>query len=120
MAELDDESFFNDLAFLADVTEHLDYLNTKLLCANQIVTHMYDHLCAFARRLVMFCSQLEKFDFTHFLSMSILSPVSAITDLREEFTRRFQDFSTHSSEFDFFQSPSLFLHMILMWLCKWN
>ena len=38
--------------------------------------------------------------------MSILSPdstdasVSAITDLREEFTRRFQDFSTHSSILD--------------------
>ena len=38
--------------------------------------------------------------------MSILSPalteayVSAITDLREEFTRRFYDLSTHSSKFD--------------------
>ena len=29
-AVFDDESFLNDLAFLADVTEHLDQLNTKL------------------------------------------------------------------------------------------
>ena len=62
----------NDLAFLADVTAHLDQLNTTLQGANQIVSHMYDHVCAFARKLVMVCSQLEKFDFTHFPSMSIL------------------------------------------------
>ena len=30
MGELDDESFLNDLAFLADETEYLDQLNTKL------------------------------------------------------------------------------------------
>ena len=64
-----------------------------------------------SRKLVMFCSQLEKFAFTHFPSMSILSPasteayVSAITDLCEEFTRRFQDFSTHSSKLDAFAKP---------------
>ena len=91
-AELDDECFLNDLAFLADVTEHLDQLNTKLQGTNQIVSLMYDHVRAFTCKLVMFCSQLEKFDLTHFPSMSTLSPASAeayvstITDLREEFT----------------------------------
>ena len=111
MADLDDESFLNDLAFLADVTDHLDQLNTKLQGANQIVSHMYDHVRAFAGKLIMFCSQLEKLNFTHFPSMSILSPAStgayvpAITDLREEFTRRFQDFSTHSSKFDVLTKP---------------
>ena len=54
MAELDDKSFLNDLAFFADVTEHLDQLNTKLQSANQTVSHMYDHVCAFVQRLVMF------------------------------------------------------------------
>ena len=57
MAELDDESFLNDLAFLADVTEHLDQLSTKLQGANQIVSHMYDHVRAIARKLVRFCCQ---------------------------------------------------------------
>ena len=96
MAMLDDKSFLNYLAFFADVTEHLDQLNPIFQCANQIVSHMYDHVLAFARKLVMFCCRQEKCDFTHFPSMSILSPasteayVSAITDLREEFTRRFQ------------------------------
>ena len=82
-----DESFFNDLAFLGDVIEHLGQLSTKLQGANQTVSHTYDHVRAFARKLVMFCSQLEMLDFTHFPSMSILSPasteayVSASTDL---------------------------------------
>ena len=108
MTELDEKSILNDLAFLADVTEHLDQLNIKLQGANQIFSHMYDQVRVFARKLVMFCSQLETSDFTHFPSMSILSPasteayVSAITDLRDEFTRRFQNFSTHSSKFDVF------------------
>ena len=105
MVELD------DLAFLADVTEHLDQLNTILQGANHTVSHMYDHVRVFDRKLVMFCSQLEKFAFTHFPSMSILSPasteayVSAITDLCEEFTRRFQDLSTHSSKVDVYAKP---------------
>ena len=67
MAELYEESFFNDLTFLADMTEHLDQLNTKLQGASQIVFHMYDYVRAFARKLAMFCSQLERFHFTHFL-----------------------------------------------------
>ena len=116
MAELDDESFFNDLAFLADVNEHLDQLSTKLQGANKIVSHMYDHVHAVARKLEMFCSQSEKFDFTHFPSMSILSLalteayISAITDLQEEFTQCFQDFSTHSSKFDVFAKPFTVFH----------
>ena len=111
MAELDDESFFDDLDFLADVTEHLDQLNTKLQGENLIVSHMYNHVRAFAQKLVMFCSWLEKFYFTHFPSMSVLSPastevyVSAITYLREEFTRHFLDLSTHSSKYDVFAKP---------------
>ena len=48
MAELNDESFLNDRSFLADANEHLGQLNTKLLGANQIVSHMYDHIRAFA------------------------------------------------------------------------
>ena len=48
MAELDNESFLNDLAILVDVTEHIDQLNTKLQGANQIASHMYDHVRAFA------------------------------------------------------------------------
>ena len=53
----------------------------------------------------MFCSQLEELDSIHFLSMSILSQVSkeayasTITDLHEEFTQRFLDFSTQSYKF---------------------
>ena len=66
MAEFDNESVLNDLAFLADVTGHLDQVNTKLHGANQIVSHVYDRVRIFARKLVMFCSQLERFDFLHF------------------------------------------------------
>ena len=111
MAELDDEFFLNVLAFFTDVTGHFDQLSTYLQGANQTVSHVHDHVRALARKLVMFCSQMEKFDFTHFPSMSILSPastepyVSAITDLREEFTRRFHDFSIHSSKFDVLTKP---------------
>ena len=48
--------------------------------------------------------------------MSILSPVlteayiSAIMDLREELTRRFQNFSTHSSKFDVTLKPIFVSH----------
>ena len=72
---------------------------------------MYDHVRAIARKLLMLCSQLEQLDFTHFPSMSIMSPastevyVSAITDFREEFIQLSHDFSTHSSKFDVFSKP---------------
>ena len=48
MVELDDESLLNDFTFLVDVTEHLDQLNTKLQGENQIVSHIFDHVRAFA------------------------------------------------------------------------
>ena len=48
----------SDLAFLADVTVHLDQLHPKLLGANQILSHMYDNVRDFVRKLVMFCSRL--------------------------------------------------------------
>ena len=104
----------------------MDPLNTKIQSIDQMVSHKNDHWRTFARILVMFCSQLEKSDFTHIPSMSILNSasteahVSAINGLREEFTRRFQDLSTHSSKFDVLQSPYLFLLRILILLCKWN
>ena len=119
MAELDDESFLNDLAFLADVTEHMDQLNTKLQSANQTVSHMsHVYVRAFVRKLLMFCSQLEKFDFTHFPFMLILSLYST-----EAYVSGITDFKISSLahlNLVFLQSPYLFLLSIPMLLCKWN
>ena len=121
--ELDDELILNDLAFHADVTEHLDQLNTRLQGAKQIVTHMYDHMLAFARRLVMFCSQLENLTSLTFLLCRSLVQLRQKLTFRPSLTcvKNSHDVSKIPHlHLMFLQSPSLFLLWVLMLLCKWN
>ena len=49
--ELQNESWQIDLAFLVDITTHLNELNTKLQGKNQLVTQLYEHIKAFQLKL---------------------------------------------------------------------
>ena len=47
MHEMEDESWICDLAFLVDITKHLNDLNTKLQRNGQFASEMYGHMKAF-------------------------------------------------------------------------
>ena len=49
--ELDDENWLTDLAFLADLTTHLNELNMHLQDENQVIDTMFQMITAFQMKL---------------------------------------------------------------------
>uniref|UniRef100_A0A8D8QN91 General transcription factor II-I repeat domain-containing protein 2A n=1 Tax=Cacopsylla melanoneura TaxID=428564 RepID=A0A8D8QN91_9HEMI len=56
----------SELAYLADITAHLNGLNTQLQGKNNLVTHLMDLITAFESKLDLWNRQLKNEDFTHF------------------------------------------------------
>ena len=49
--ELDDENWLTDLAFLVDLTTHLNELNMHLQDENQVIDTMFQMITAFQMKL---------------------------------------------------------------------
>lgn len=63
---LEEASFQCDLAFLTDITSHLNELNIKLQGKNQFIFQLVNNVNAFKRKLVLFQQQLREKNFAHF------------------------------------------------------
>ena len=50
MSQLEDSEWINNLAFMVEMTEHLNSLNKKMQGCNKLVTQFYDSVCAFKFR----------------------------------------------------------------------
>ena len=55
-----------DLAFLADITSHLNELNSRLQRKGQLINCMFDHVKAFQVKLSLWENQINNKSFTHF------------------------------------------------------
>lgn len=71
IAELTDNNWLWDLAFLADVTTHLNILNLKLQGPGKLIFDMYNSIKAFDAKLKLFINQIEQNDFSHFENCQI-------------------------------------------------
>uniref|UniRef100_A0A3B3TV26 SPIN-DOC-like zinc-finger domain-containing protein n=1 Tax=Poecilia latipinna TaxID=48699 RepID=A0A3B3TV26_9TELE len=105
--ELSDPLWLADLAFLVDLTHHLNTLNKNLQGKEQLVPQLYAHMKAFCVKLRLFETQLRSFNPAHFPALSEIKSafpktdlsakkekyVSVIASLVTEFNQRFQDFS---------------------------
>jgi hypothetical protein len=60
MAELSDEKWIWDLALLCDISNHVNYLNTKLQDQQKLISDMFGAVRAFEIKLKLFRKQLEK------------------------------------------------------------
>ncbi|XP_076132871.1 general transcription factor II-I repeat domain-containing protein 2A-like [Alosa pseudoharengus] len=117
--ELNDPRWLADLAFLVDLTSHLNALNKSLQGKDQLVSHMYAHLKAFCVKLKLLEAQLRNFNVVHFptllelktafpnanVSARKMEYVSVITSLQAEFGKRFQDFSVIEKDMKLFTTP---------------
>ncbi|KAG6937248.1 GTF2I repeat domain containing 2 [Chelydra serpentina] len=66
VTELQDNEWLQDLAFMADITEYLNSLNTRMYGCKQVVTEYYDNICAFAIKLQLWEKQLSQCNLAHF------------------------------------------------------
>lgn len=109
--ELSSETWILDLAFLVDITEHLNLLNVKLQGRNQLITDVYGNVKAFEMKLSLWSDQLKQGIVTHFPTLATLlsgevSHYSCLLDsLRTEFERRFQDFRSCETDLQLFSNP---------------
>ena len=58
--------WLGELAFLSDITEHLNILNVKLQGKENLISDMFAILKAFLSSLDLFKDQIAKGNFTHF------------------------------------------------------
>ena len=59
MAEIEDESWLCDLAFLVDITTHMNELNTRLQRKAQYASEMYGHIKGFMNKLRLWHAHIQ-------------------------------------------------------------
>ena len=66
MAEVKDESWVCDQAFLINTTTRMNELNTKLQQKAQYASEMYGHIKGFMNKLRLWHAQIQNANFAHF------------------------------------------------------
>ena len=117
MQELSDTVCLADVAFLVDITKHLNALNISLQGQNAVVSELYSHIKAFKTKLQLFqrhFSQTEPCT-THFPALRDVTIgcrcvetkkyAEALIPLASDFNDRFWDFAAIEKEILLFTSP---------------
>ena len=112
--ELTNSNFISNLAFLTDVTDHLNDLNIKLQGKDQIITQMYDHVKSFKVKLRLWNKQICNGNFIHFPALKSLKKIESnsltiysgiLNELLQQFETRFKDFKALEPQFQIFSTP---------------
>ena len=108
--------WMQDLAFMVDVTEHLNTLNKQIQECNKIATQFYDSILAFKLKLSLWETQLAKSDADLFPCLKHFCMTQGITDMKwfkdkitrllQEFEQCFQIFSEQEKNSKFFLPSS--------------
>jgi len=113
-----DNQFLNDLAFLVDITGHLNTLNVKLQGSNKLFTNMCNDINSFKKKLGIFVGQFaqKKLDlFKHLKERAEENEIDTdkytrkVEILLEVFQSRFSDFSAEEKNVELFTNPFTFL-----------
>uniref|UniRef100_A0A8C3IDC5 Uncharacterized protein n=1 Tax=Chrysemys picta bellii TaxID=8478 RepID=A0A8C3IDC5_CHRPI len=112
--QLADSTFICNLAFLTDVTDHLNALNLKLQGRKQVITQMYDSIKSFKVKLTLWGKQLTAGNLVHFSTLNSLRKVEPkslkeyaeiISNLHKQFDVRFKDLKAFEPHFQLFSTP---------------
>ncbi|XP_076416705.1 general transcription factor II-I repeat domain-containing protein 2 isoform X3 [Peromyscus maniculatus bairdii] len=113
MPQLSSRDWILDLAFLVDMTMHLNTLDASLQGHSQIVTQMYDFIRAFLAKLCLWETHLARNNLAHFPTLKSVSRsesdglnyIPKIVELKAEFQKRLSDFEAWENELTLFSSP---------------
>ncbi|PNF36358.1 hypothetical protein B7P43_G18283 [Cryptotermes secundus] len=115
--DLEDVEFLRNLAFLTDITQHLNVLNLQLQGKKQTICQMVGFVDSFRKKVHLFKSALDKNNLLHFPCCRKLSEeeeeeglefrdyTEIIEDLSSEFDRRFNDFESFRPDISLFSNP---------------
>jgi len=111
----EDTDFLCELAFITDLTNHLNSLNLKLQKTNQTICQLVSHIDSFRRKLALFKNHLEK-DSLHFYpscqilfeeygtSCNFKKYIDLINSLISQFDTRFTDFESLRKDLILFEN----------------
>lgn len=118
--ELQSVDFLKELAFLTDITAHLNELNLSLQGRNQLISDLMGNINGFRNKLKLFKLSLNKNDLAYFSSCGKIAKeledyktldfsefAANIQELIEEFDTRFKDFESLKSSILLFSNPFL-------------
>lgn len=104
-----------ELAFLTDITHHLNQLNLKLQGKNQNIANLFGHVTGFRQKLQLFISQIEKNQLFHFPCCAEIQTeypeanfsqfYKNLSTLLDNFNNRFKDFDLLKHKIELFISP---------------
>ena len=69
----------SDLAFLVDISKHMNVLNIKLQGRDQLISKLFEHVCAFEVKIRLWVGQLRQRNYAHFSTLSASQPSEATT-----------------------------------------
>jgi hypothetical protein len=106
-----DPEWISRLAFLADITTHINNLNMQLQGKDNLAPELMGKISAFELKLQLWERQLSNGNYSHFQRLTeseCTDPtpfVEVISQLRTEFKNRFGDFRAYKEEFRLFVAP---------------
>ena len=128
--ELKNCEWVQDLAFMVDITDHLQFLNKQLQGRDIIATKLYDAIRALKLKFKLFENQLAAGNTFHFCALKTLQDKDNCIDtkkyyhkiksLANAFDERFADFQALESGFAIFSNPSLSIPKRYHQSMKWS
>ncbi|XP_072900750.1 general transcription factor II-I repeat domain-containing protein 2-like [Hemitrygon akajei] len=115
--ELRDKKLLCEMAFLCDITSHLNALNLQLQGWGRVITDMYAAVRAFKTKLRLWETQMQQENLSHFpCCQTMKEQVSTavfprakfaekLSILGADFTQRFADFEAQKSRFEPLSNP---------------
>uniref|UniRef100_A0A8K9XV45 SPIN-DOC-like zinc-finger domain-containing protein n=1 Tax=Oncorhynchus mykiss TaxID=8022 RepID=A0A8K9XV45_ONCMY len=115
--QLRDEMFLCEMAFLCDITSHLNAINLQLQGRDRVISDMYSTVKAFKTKLTLWETQMRKENLSHFPSCQTMKeklstsafPSTQLADkigmLAADFRRRFADFEAQKSRLELLGNP---------------
>ena len=113
-----DPRCLRELAFLSDITEHLNILNVKLQGKENLISDIFAILKAFLPKLDIFKNQIARGNFTHFSNCKTLASdnetglvfdlekyTEAYETLQSEFSNSFYDFQKYETVVRLSENP---------------
>ena len=113
MAEMEDESWLCDLAFLFDITTRINELNTRLQQKAQYASELYGHRKGFMNKLKLWYAQIHNANLSHFPTVKEMGMrpekktefADQLEKLFNEFSACFKNFKSHKHLFEIFSLP---------------
>ncbi|XP_008185087.1 general transcription factor II-I repeat domain-containing protein 2B-like [Acyrthosiphon pisum] len=112
--ELTNNDWIKDLAFLVDITAHLNILNLQSQRKNKVITNMYDSISSFMMKLRLWETQLSLNNLVHFSTLKQLSTDGNDEHVKEDLQLELIDLQCNSvlkSKFETVGVPEIFKYL---------